>query len=294
MNYPRTLMVSRTALFALFAFVFGTVSAQVANPAPAAAKPVDETIVLTPFTVDATRDVGFVAASALAGGRLATDLKDTPVAYSVLTREFIDALNLTNVVAASTWTVNTSYAMDDGRSNQFGDAGFYTRTNFRGVASSQPQINFFPAYYDYDSYNVQRYDFARGPNSVLFGSGSNGGTANALYKDAQTNKASHELQVRLGSFNNYRTTLDVNQPLTKQLAVRGNSPQQAGLLGRIACLYGAFILLLVLIPNTLTDRLGIFACALIPLGVGLGLRSYARRATARVSARASVGDTLSP
>lgn len=59
-----------------------------------------------------------------------------------------------------------------------------------------------------------------------------------------------------------------------------NSAQQAGLLGRIACIYGAFIVLLVLIPNTWSDRLSIFACALIPLGVGFGLRSYAKRATA--------------
>lgn len=59
-----------------------------------------------------------------------------------------------------------------------------------------------------------------------------------------------------------------------------NSPQQAGLLGRIALIYGVFIVLLILIPNTLADRLSILACALIPLGVGFGLRRYSRRAAA--------------
>ena len=59
-----------------------------------------------------------------------------------------------------------------------------------------------------------------------------------------------------------------------------NTVQQAGLLGRIALVYGVFIVLLVLIPNSLADRLGIFACALIPLAVGLGLRSYAGRRAA--------------
>ncbi|HWA26614.1 MAG TPA: hypothetical protein VG734_13220 [Lacunisphaera sp.] len=58
-----------------------------------------------------------------------------------------------------------------------------------------------------------------------------------------------------------------------------NSAQQAGLLGRIALIYGVFIVLLVLIPNSLADRIGIFACALIPLLVGFGLRSFARRAS---------------
>lgn len=56
-----------------------------------------------------------------------------------------------------------------------------------------------------------------------------------------------------------------------------NTAAQAGLLGRIAYLYGAFIVALVLIPNSFGDRIGIFACALIPLAVGLGLRRYARR-----------------
>jgi Na+/proline symporter len=62
-----------------------------------------------------------------------------------------------------------------------------------------------------------------------------------------------------------------------------NSAAQAGLLGRIAYLYGAFIVALVLIPNPIGDRLGIFACALIPLAVGLGLRRYARRHPAAAS-----------
>jgi Na+/proline symporter len=59
-----------------------------------------------------------------------------------------------------------------------------------------------------------------------------------------------------------------------------NTAAQAGLLGRIAYLYGAFIVALVLIPNTFADRVGIFSCALIPLGVGLGLRRYSRRQSA--------------
>src|SRR4051812_48882685 len=45
----------------------------------------DAPIVLSPFEVNTDQDRGFVAASSLAGGRLAGDLKDTPVAYSVLT-----------------------------------------------------------------------------------------------------------------------------------------------------------------------------------------------------------------
>ncbi len=60
-----------------------------------------EAITLTPFNVSAEKDVGFVAASSLAGGRIATALKDTPVAYSVVTAEFLEAFNLTDVAEAT-------------------------------------------------------------------------------------------------------------------------------------------------------------------------------------------------
>ena len=66
-----------------------------------------------------------------------------------------------------------------------------------------------------------------------------------------------------------------------------NTAQQAGLLGRIAFIYGVFIAILVLIPNTFADRVSIFACALIPLAVGLGLRRYAGRHPSAASAARS-------
>ena len=71
----------RRGVCAIFMSAAMTVTAGAADPAPYPPKPTEDTLVLTPFTVDARRDLGFVAASALAGGRLAVDLKDTPVAY---------------------------------------------------------------------------------------------------------------------------------------------------------------------------------------------------------------------
>ncbi len=182
----------------------------------------DEVVVMSPFMVNSQRDVGFVAASALSGGRLATDIRDTPIAYSVLTREFIDALGVSDITEAAAWTTNASFAKDDGRSTQFGRVGFNDLVTFRGVAANRAQINFFPVHYDYDSYNLERFDFARGPNSILFGTGSVGGSANGLYKEARTDQAIRDLSLRVGSWDYYRATLDLNQPLNDQLAVRVN------------------------------------------------------------------------
>ncbi len=183
--------------------------------------PGQSVVELSPFTVNSDRDRGFVAASALAGGRLSTDLRDTPVAYSVLTRDFIEALNITNLTMAQQWTTGFNEIEDDGRQNQFGD-GERGRRTFRGVSSNQQQIEFFPAYYDYDSYNLERFDFARGPNSILFGSGSMGGTANGLFKRALTGKPVREVTLALSSWDSYRATVDLNQPLSSRLALRFN------------------------------------------------------------------------
>jgi outer membrane receptor for ferric coprogen and ferric-rhodotorulic acid len=180
-----------------------------------------DVVELSPFSVNSDRDRGFVAASALAGGRLSTDLRDTPAAYSVLTRDFIEALQITNLTMAQQWTTGFNEIEDDGRQNQFGD-GERGRRTFRGVSSNQQQIEFFPAYYDYDSYNLERFDFARGPNSILFGSGSMGGTANGLFKRANTSKQSGELSIALSSWDSFRATVDLNQPITPKLAVRFN------------------------------------------------------------------------
>lgn len=180
-------------------------------------------MVLSPFVVDASRDVGFVGTSALAGGRLATDLKDTPIAYSVLTREFIDAVGVSDVTEAATWTTNAAFAKDDGRSTQFGRVGFNDLVTFRGVPANRAMINFFPVHFDYDSFNLERFDFARGPNSILFGTGSVGGSANGLYKEARTDKPLYEVSLRAGSWDYYRATIDLNQPLGDKAALRFNA-----------------------------------------------------------------------
>lgn len=222
LHRARRRVIAALALAAAPLAIAQTAPLRPAATPPGATPRVDETVTLAPFTVDASRDVGFVAASALAGGRLATDLKDTPVAYSVLTREFIDALGVSDVTEAATWTTNASFAKDDGRSTQFGRVGFNDLVTFRGVPANRAQVNFFPVHFDYDSYNLERFDFARGPNSILFGTGSVGGSANGLYKEARTDKTIRDVSFRVGSFDYYRATADFNQPLNKELAIRGN------------------------------------------------------------------------
>ncbi|MSU66307.1 MAG: hypothetical protein EXS38_09450 [Opitutus sp.] len=90
----------------------------------------------------ADADVGFVAASSLAGGRIATALKDTPVAYSVITKEFLDAFNIGDMAEAAEWTPS-------GANNNADNAGTGSSPNLsdrviiRGVRTGAPLRNYF-------------------------------------------------------------------------------------------------------------------------------------------------------
>lgn len=157
------------------------VGAQIALASPATD---EKRITLTPFTVSAEKDVGFVAASSLAGGRIATALKDTLVAYSVITAEFLEAFNLTDVAEATQWSVNSSVVDADGTQRAFGTSVGNGGLRTRGLAAGLPTRNFFPYVVTADSYNLDRVDFGRGPNAVLFGAGGVGGTVNSVTKQA--------------------------------------------------------------------------------------------------------------
>lgn len=80
-----------------------------ANPASASQ---NDPVVLSPIEVSTQKDEGFVASSALAGGRLNLELKDVPAAYSVITRDFIDAIGITNLNEAAEWAPNPMRSVD--------------------------------------------------------------------------------------------------------------------------------------------------------------------------------------
>ncbi len=107
----------------------------------------EQAIVLSPFEVTTDQDTGFVASGSLAGGRLATELRDTPVAYSVMTREFIDALAITDLLEASHWMTGTTERITafGGGGDVFGNTGEFNIRGFisggGGGGTGTPRIN---------------------------------------------------------------------------------------------------------------------------------------------------------
>ena len=215
---PRRLNPWRRAAFTLAGMIAAVLLPGIPYAAVPAPLPVrEETVQLSPFTVTTDRDQGFVAASALAGGRLASELAETPVAYSVQTREFLDALNLSDVNEALNWTVSATTTPDDGGGQLFGGTGSST---IRGVGANGTNRNFFAGGSNPATYNLERMDYARGPNSILFGTGTISGTANAVVKSARIGRNATEVRAEIGSWESYRGTFDANYSLRSKAAVR--------------------------------------------------------------------------
>jgi len=70
-----------------------------------------------------------------------------------------------------------------------------------------------------DTFDLESIDVLYGPSSMLFGRGSTGGVINQVSK-RPTLKASGEISTTLGTDDRYRTTLDVNHPLSETAAFR--------------------------------------------------------------------------
>lgn len=180
----------------------------------------DEPLVLSPFEVNVQKDVGFAAASGVSGSRLATDLKDTAVAYSVVNREMIEALGITDLNAAAEWTTNTQKFVDPAGGGDFFNITAPLQVRGVGNISQFRQRNFFYYFAPMDSSSIERYDFGRGPNSVLFGNGTIGGTQMSSTKRARADRSFQTLSLNYGSWDSFRGEVDVNQPLGKKVALR--------------------------------------------------------------------------
>ena len=216
-SLPNLKLSLKVSFVALLSFVWNNASIQAAAETDTDPKK-DDAITLTPFEVRTDRDVGYTAASALAGGRTDTPLKDTPAAVSVMTRQFIDDIGATNFQQIAEWGVNSQPTYSGSLANNPFDFGI----NLRGPNSSFPSRNYYVWYINSDSYSTERYEYARGPNGVLFGDGNLGGIVTIFSKQPRFGQQFSSLNFRADTYGGYSTRIDINQPVTDRVAVRLN------------------------------------------------------------------------
>lgn len=178
-----------------------------------------KTVELSPFEVNTDRDVGYTATSTLAGSRMNSDLRDTPSAISVMTREFLD--DIAAITVNQTIELAMNMASDvDATGNSATEHNFNFRV--RGIGGAQRARNYFRSQLNADLYNVERIDLARGPNSILFGEASPAGLVNTSTKFARIGRSFGSFQVRTGSYDEKRASFDYNLSLNDKAAVRVN------------------------------------------------------------------------
>lgn len=198
-------------------------------------------IVLTPFTVNTSKDKGYFAENTLAGSRLNTNLSDLAASITVVTKQQMDdtaSLDINDVFkyeasteGSSSYTpsiVDRGTAKDSLAGYSFGNNGD-SSTNaqanrIRGLAAPDAAINNFPTNnrIPFDSYNTQSIEITRGPNSLLFGLGTPAGIVNQTSAQAALNRENNQVVMRTDHYGSFRTSLTMNRSIIKdKLAVYG-------------------------------------------------------------------------
>jgi hypothetical protein len=193
-----------------------TTTTPAAAPAPSDQ---EEPTVLSPFVVDASEDKGsYRAESTLAGTRVRTDLKDVASAISVVTAQFLQDTGAKNAEDLLVYTPSTEVA--GLRGNFSGVAGSATiqentvdtSTRVRGLDSADNTRDYFLTDIPWDAFNVGRVDLQRGPNSILFGTGSPAGIINVSTDDAAFNNA-YNITNRFDEYGSLRDSVSLNQEI---------------------------------------------------------------------------------
>lgn len=183
---------------------FGSTVAQPVNPGEPSAAPEEESIQLSVFEVNTSRDIGYLSSNAAEAMRMDTPIADIPMNVSIFNQQFIEdltAVDTAELLAYEPTTVKT------GHNDEFLIRGFPNPgSNF---LNGFPQTGFFGSQ---PLINVERVEVIRGPAAVLYGSGGFGGIINRITKKPQPNPFTHA-RVILSEQESYRGEFDFNRPL---------------------------------------------------------------------------------
>lgn len=176
----------------------------------------DEAVTLSPFIITTERDVGWSANDTLSATRTKQALKDVPVNIDAITADFMEDLGLFNVDEIANYVANAYAPPTMENDSQSGAIAF------RGLSGSTATRNYFRWYVPSDTYNVERVDFGKGSNSLIFGDVEPGGQASVFTKRAQMRNFG-ELFAYYNDYGAYRFQLDYNRKIRDNLALRFNA-----------------------------------------------------------------------
>ena len=178
----------------------------------------DTPVQLTDSVITAPTEVadgpvqGYRATRSASASKTDTPIREIPQAISVIPAAVLEDLGSSDVERALDFAGGVS------KQNDFGGLTLY-EYSVRGFTTSEFYKDGFSANRGYpstpDAASIERIEVLKGPAASLYGRGDPGGTVNIVTKKPQADSFAR-LQNSAGSWDRYRTSLDLNSPLDEQ------------------------------------------------------------------------------
>lgn len=174
---------------------------------------VETTTQLQEVEITGRKATSYISDVSFVGTKTGTALKDVPQSIAVITKEVMQDQQI--------------YQVNDVVKNVSGVNQFshYNDITMRGFRSDANFINGLRAGFSFWTVPVtphyERIEILKGPSSVLFGNATPGGIINMVTKKP-LDEARQSLSFTIGSFDTYRTTVDVTGPINKEKTVLYN------------------------------------------------------------------------
>ncbi|MDD3328956.1 MAG: TonB-dependent siderophore receptor [Zoogloea sp.] len=183
----------------------------------------DDTKTLKPVVVKATAEAEPSGKDSLRTtttriGKGKQQLRDIPQSVTVVTEKLIDDRKIDTVKEALKMTSGVTFLAAEGGEEDIRLRGFPLNTTGDLFIDGMRD----PAFYDRDTFNMDRIEVLRGSASMLFGRGSTGGAVNQVNKQAKLLDETR-VDLTLGSYQYRRVVADVNVKTGDDSALRINA-----------------------------------------------------------------------
>ncbi|MDD2881820.1 MAG: TonB-dependent siderophore receptor [Rhodoferax sp.] len=194
----------------------GSMSALAQQATPAADKTLKAVVVKEKAEAPEGRDAVRAVDTSIGKGK--QQLRDIPQSITVVTERLMDDRNLDTVKEALKATAGISFQAAEGGEEDIKLRGFsLTATGDIFVDSMRD-----PAFYERDTFSLDRMEVLRGSASMLFGRGSTGGAVNLVTKVPRL-MDEHQVDVTVGSHSYTRVVGDFNLKTGESAALRINA-----------------------------------------------------------------------
>ena len=195
-------------------------SSAVAEEAPAGPNEVKLAELQDPIVVVGQREEYGVKSTSTAT-KTDTEIKDIPQALTVISEAQIEDQQLRSVAELLYFVPGANPGTGESNRDQITLRGNNTTADFF-VDGIRDDVQYFR-----DFYNVDRVEVLKGPNAMIFGRGGGGGIVNRVIK--RSSLGTHrELIVAGDSYGGFRSTADIDQPLSDTIGLRLNGMYENG------------------------------------------------------------------